>query len=502
MSEEILVRGSESVWGRILGRGAAALLVVAGATLYFGFNLSLVGAIVAAAGVALWLATDICGLRNNRRKRWVTDTGDGFTVADRAGQRDYRDEQVAGITLANTEKYSSGILKSVRHRVQLWIDEETAPTELDYVVRVGDSDPLAPLVNRWLESIKSRASAAMAQGGELVGDGWSLRSNVLAVTSGPTTGEIGFDDVVQMGVFGGQVCLWRRGDEEASLKLNPEGRNMPVLMQILGELLEGKEESPVAEEASAPQMGPLSESQGTGLGRVLFERRWRTARLVAAVAAAILGGLGVYVILSLDAPPIAIGLFVLAAILVLAAVRVPASVFRCHARGVFQSGLFGKRQMRYDEVETFTYKATRMFVEGSYTGTMFALKFSSPVTTISYNKKVKNIDEDLENLRDHIAGVIAGRMGEKFSAGESVEWTRFLTLRPDGIEFVPQGFLGRKERQFLPYGDIAGFEVKEGVFHLFAAGQSKSVMREQTSQTNFYPGFFLLSSMFEQPDSA
>ena len=77
-----------------------------------------------------------------------------------------------------------------------------------------------------------------------------------------------------------------------------------------------------------------------------------------------------------------------------------------------------------------------------------------------------------------------------------------MTLQPDGIEFVPQGFLGRKERQFLPYGDIAGFEVKEGVFHLFAAGQSKPIMREQTSQPNFYPGFFLLSSMFEQSDSA
>jgi hypothetical protein len=174
-------------------------------------------------------------------------------------------------------------------------------------------------------------------------------------------------------------------------------------------------------------------------------------------------------------------------------------VFRCHATGVFQSGLSGKRRIAYDEVESFTYSATRQFVNGVYQGTFLTLKFASPGVTINYNRQVKNVDKDLDSLRDHVAGVIAGRMGRQLAEGQPVVWTKNLTLQPDGIEFAPQGFLGRKARRFLPYGEVGSFDIRQGVFRLFSSAKPRVTVQEQVSAANFFPGYLLLTSMFTPP---
>ncbi len=500
MSDAILVRGFDSARGKIACRAAAVLLVGAGAVFYFGMELPPLAIIAVAAGGVLWVATDFYSLRSNRRKRWITDTGDGFIVADGAGQRPYRDDQLASIAISDTEKYSGGVRKSTRRRVLLWMEGESGLIELDFVVRAGTSDPIAPLVDRWLDNLKTRARTAMAQGGALHGDGWSLRSSGLSITSETTTAEVPVDQIAETGLFGGKFCLWRRGEEQASLQLDPDGRNVPVLMALVEELLEARQESSGGAEASDRQPVPAVEPGGTGLGRVLFERRSQGLTIAAAVAATICGALGVVMVTSPEVFALGVGLLILAGLFALGAWRAPSSVFRCHAQGVFQSGPTGKRQLRYDEVDTFTYSAVRQYVNGAYTGTTLALKLTAPGTTIDYNKSVKNVDEDLDNLRDHIASVIASRMGEQLSREEPVVWTKNLTLRPDGIEFAPQGFLGRKERQFLPYKEVSGFNLHEGVFHLWAGDEKKSVMQEQVSAPNFFPGFLLLCSIFKPPE--
>jgi hypothetical protein len=178
--------------------------------------------------------------------------------------------------------------------------------------------------------------------------------------------------------------------------------------------------------------------------------------------------------------------------------------FRCHEYGVHQSGLTGTRQLRYLEVASFSYAATRHFVNGSYTGTSFALSFD-PVAEragqrIAYRTQLPNSDDELDNLRDHISKVIAGRMARELNAGQPVAWTPNLRFVPEGLEFRPSGFFGRKEPFVLPYHEIANFELQQGVFHVWKRGGTKSVVQEPVSQPNFFPGFFLLLSMRDSGD--
>jgi len=80
-----------------------------------------------------------------------------------------------------------------------------------------------------------------------------------------------------------------------------------------------------------------------------------------------------------------------------------------------------------------------------------------------------------------------------------VSWTNNLQFLPNGIRYRPDGFLGRKESQLLTYADYGGYDLKQGVFYLFARGNKKHIATEQAAAENFYPGFFLLLMLLHEP---
>jgi hypothetical protein len=177
--------------------------------------------------------------------------------------------------------------------------------------------------------------------------------------------------------------------------------------------------------------------------------------------------------------------------------------FRCHERGVWQSQLFGQKTLRYTDVGSFQYGATRHYHNGVYTGTHLSLQFR-PISpdrgpTIKYGTTTRGDDDDLDGLRDFISRAIAARMLEQFNAGEPVQWTANLEFLPEGIRYRPEGFLGRKEAKLLPFADYGGYNMNQGVLFLFARGNSKYVVSEQASADNFFPGLFLLLLLLHQP---
>ena len=123
--------------------------------------------------------------------------------------------------------------------------------------------------------------------------------------------------------------------------------------------------------------------------------------------------------------------------------------------------------------------------------------FRSP--NISYGVRSKGDDDDLDSLRDHVSRIVAARMFEQFQAGRPVVWTSNLEFTPEGIRYRPSGFLGRKESQLLPFAEYGDYDLKQGVFHLFARGRTKPIMTEQLGAENFYPGYFLLLMLLHQP---
>jgi hypothetical protein len=489
MAQRVLVRGSDGTWWMIVLRVVALLLILAGLGLALhslGW-LAVLGAIVLAVNESL-------AYRLRAQRRWIEDTGDGFVVVDNLGERRIRDEQVDSITRHTTNNYSEGLLKSVTRDATLWAEGSDAPITMKNTINVGSTDPLGDLLDRVQEKLRLRAEEALERGGVVSGGFWSMVADQLAVHVGGVPRDVGVDELSAVDVFGDHICVWQRGQEEAFTKIPIGSRNAHLLWLLLQPRLSHREESASAEPPS------------DGLGRVLFERSSSILKsTLALLGGACLVPLG---LIMLFTPAFIGGLVMMAAgggLLFWGATSFRQR-FRCHEFGVYQSGLFGESRIRYGDVASFSYSATRHFTNGVYTGTNVAFGFQPlpgvNAAEITYSTSHRGGDDDLETLCNHISGVIAARMANDLAEGRTVAWTPNMTFRPDGIEYRPSGWIGRKDPVLLPYEQVHGFDMQQGTFYIWSKGEKNAVMQESVSEPNFFPGYFLLVRLFTPDEPA
>ena len=161
--------------------------------------------------------------------------------------------------------------------------------------------------------------------------------------------------------------------------------------------------------------------------------------------------------------------------------------------------LFGIQQLKFTDVKTFTYSAVRQFVKGVYAGTNFTLTFASfadgKLRKLTYARKLRNADADLDHLRDSVSQLISNRMAAEFGQGRAVVWTDGLRFLPEGLEYRASGFFGRKAPVLLPYSQILGHDANQGMFWMWAQGKKKPVVKENMALPNFFPGYLFLTRL-------
>lgn len=492
MSERLLVRGELSGWVHF-GRVAGLLAAVIGA----GLELAQIaetplGWILCGCGVAIWLTLEFVALKARLQRTYLTIQPDGFLVEDRSGQRVLRDEQATAVAFETKRNLSNGELSSTTRTFTVWAADRPEPVIMQNTLKVGVSDPLVEFINRLIGQLQTRFDADIDRGGSAVGEGWTLTRMGLSLGKQPYEEQIPLPEITAVEIFDGKMCIWRRGKDEAVAKLPLSGRNVFLLPHLVQPRLPERTDTGGGESAS-------------GLGRVLFER---SSSQVLTLGMIFLGGffglLGAPICLLMDEKDsfilgLCMGLGGLA--LLLGGIALRFSSFRCHERGVVKKNLFGEKTLRYADVGSFTYGATRHYHNGAYTGTHLNLSFKPAegvqASAISYFTTVQGQDDDLDELRDFISRAIAARMIERLQSNQPVVWTPNLEIHPSGIRYRPAGFFGKKEPIFLPFAQYGGHNLHEGHFHLFEQGKPKSVFNEPCSAENFFPGYFLLV-MLEQ----
>lgn len=410
------------------------------------------------------------------RRKWLEAGRDGFVVIDRLGRHEVGDGDVLQMAVESKKNFSQGLPSSITRRVRVWAGG--APIEMKHTWKLKGTDVFGSLVDRLAEGLYRRSAAALAAGGSVSGEGWELRRESLAF--GAETVPVA--DLSVVGFFDDHVCIWKRGASEAAFKVRAGAVNAILLERLLRDLLPGREGAPPAE----------------GLGRVLFERKpSRSSVVLIWICAVTALGIGAGFAAAGEAGPAA-GAWAAAAALGFWAWNRSGSLFRCHELGVMKRSRLGAAELRYEDVGVFQYGAVRLFVNGAYSGTNLTMSFlpRSGGKGIRYSASLQGSDDELEGLRDHVSKVVAGGLAKELEAGRPVKWTENLTLLPEGIQYRPAGFLGRKEPQVVPYAEVVNFGLEEGHFHLWVKGAPKSVIQEPVSQANFFPGFFLLSLLF------
>jgi hypothetical protein len=495
MDERILVRGELSGWVHV-GRVLAVLAAIAGIGL--GLEVAPRGWVVAAAGAVLSLIFEAVAWQARRLRIWLTLHPDGIELEDAGGHRAIHDSQVAAVALETKKNLANGEFYATTRKFRLWAEDQPEPVLMENKIKAGRADPLAGLIDRLLERLRRRMEDDLARGGTASGDGWHLSRTALTLGRPPSDQQLPLREITAIETFDGRMCIWQRGSDVAIAKLPLSGRNVHLLPALVRPFL------------TEPDAGATGST--TGLGRVLFERRPHRSTVLAAgiagVAMAAIGAgmAGTFVVRQNgDDGVFVAGLVLLSVgpVLALFSLWLAFASFRCHERGVWKATLLGQKTLRYDDIGSFQFSAVRHYHRGAYTGTQLTMRFR-PATPdrgppIRYTARIKGDDDDLDGLRDTISRIIAGRMYEELHAGRSVAWTSNLQFTPEGIRYRPSSLLGRKQAQLLPFAEYGGYDLKQGVFHLFARGRTRPIATEQAAAENFYPGFFLLLMLLHQP---
>jgi hypothetical protein len=448
---------------------------------FFGLGVLLA---VVAVGRGMWIAAG---------RMWIEDTDHGFVLTVSGVEHEFDDEEVLELAAKVTTRFANGHPKASVRKGTLRVDSPDfpQPVAFRYEWPLNREDPLIDLFDRLLNRLTKQAEKELARDGELAGSGWALTRDGLEFPLADETEVVRFDRMAAVDVVDGEVCVWASGEERPAFKVKLDTPNAPVLLQVLTKRL-----------AERP---PDDRDDPETLGRVIFERDTSHSKaamflgLLVAVALFLGGAAALYFYFTgrpNDRPPLvmAVLLHLFAAALAAALWFGRQNVLRCHARGVRRLKNGKATEMRYDEVKVFTYSATRNYHNGAYTGTVLSMQFEgTDGAKLEYTTTVRNADDALDNLREHVSRVVAAGMKRRLDAGKRVFWTDRATFEPDGIAVTGKsGLFGKGDDLFVEWADVADVGMEQGGFALFARGRSKPVYETPVSTPNFFPGFYLL----------
>jgi hypothetical protein len=235
----------------------------------------------------------------------------------------------------------------------------------------------------------------------------------------------------------------------------------------------------------------------TGMGRLLFERSRNENFLLGLVVSGIFGVLGTAMLADRTMKGAAVGPLAVALAVLFLGWVFGRDRFRCYERGL------SRRRARefsllYDEISELTYSATRVFVNGSYSGTKMKLRVRAQRGEIWCAAKVQVMDDRLVELRDQIAERIANKMLRDLRAGSPVPWMSGVVFLPEGLQFRRKiGF----PVEMLPYGEIRETRSDQGVFYLFSKTEPKAVISRPVDSTNFFPGYRVMAALQKETAS-
>ena len=501
MARPVLVKGSLSKVATSVLVGVGVLFVGAGVFMAVGSGQPLAGVFLGLPSVLCFAAAGLVYFLRVRGRIFLEVLPDGFVVSDRRGEAEYDDEDVRAMSTELKQALSNGVATGVRRRATLQVAREggVRTVELDYTFPLQRADPLAELFERLQEVLLARFREQIATGRKVAGQGWHLDQEGLSIDEGSDERRYAYDELAAVSVVDGKVSVWERGRAEATIKVPVKSPNAWALVSLLNDRL---------------PRGDAAEDLGDGMGRVIFERNksWSMVATVIAYVIAIglvLAGMLVAVVgvaLVQEVGPLVVGLGMIAvgALFAVAAYFNRVNIFRAHSLGVTRITATGRKELRYDEVGAFTWQATRHYYNGAYTGTSMKLAFAprsgadgSPLT---FGMTIKGNDEEIDNLRDFIAQIIAGRWLAALQEGRSITWTATSTFHPDGLEHK-KGWLKGGGTQVIPYSAVLNHNFKEGWLYLFGAASTKPLVQEQVNQANFFPGLALLMLILNQGGS-
>jgi hypothetical protein len=495
MHEAVLIKGNKSIRGTIFV-AMAGLVALGAGVLVLWVAKPVPAAMLVLTGLVICKAASIGHAVNVRRRVYLEIDDGGFRVRDRHGEVDYCDEDVSALAVDVEQVCANGTIIAIRRRATLQVAGITdAVIQMDYTFPPGENaDPLGELFGRLRAMLLARFREQVANGRQVAGEGWSLADEMLVICRGDTQERHRCGDLAAVNLVEHQVYVWERGTAEPVLRVPLTTLNAWALAALLQERL------PV-------DAAHEDERVADGLGRIIFDRdkSWSPAVVVAAVLVALGLASGGIALISLGVLQhlngmltVGVGMALLAGAIATLTLCYHVNILRVHSLGVTRTTVFGTRDIRYAEVGKFTWSGVRQFVHGVYTGTTLQIALEPLPGTLApavhCELTHQGSDQELDGLRDGIAGTIANRWLAELQDGAAVPWTGNSVFRHAGLEHRKGWF---RARRLIAYGKLLRWEVRGGWLYVYGP-EGKTLVQEQCKQTNFFPGLALLQSIMHE----
>jgi hypothetical protein len=391
-------------------------------------------------------------------------------------------DEVKSLACRQREQLENGVRKGLWRRLTVVTAAESF--SFVHVALDGEPDLAGEFIGVAIDRLAERAHNALGSGATaLEGKGWRLDGSGLSV-AGRTPAPL--SELVHVALFDERVKVWQRSQVRPLLALSAASANALVLRTLLERVLSA---TGTAQAPSDP-------------GRLFFTRRPAGGALLMAVAGALsLAGIGFGVALlvagdvAIGAAAAAAGVALLGATLVFA----PIAVDCCEGRLVRRT-LLRARELHFREIERLRYSATRQYYNGVYTGTTYDLKVwpAAGSRGARLTSSRRGTDDDLEWLRDEIAGLVAERLVAAVARDGAVDWAAGARFTRDSLHFRRRRLLGKGEPMVARYDSGLTYSITDGVFHLFLPDEPKSVLDVSCREPNFYPGMIALGRLVGQ----
>ncbi len=185
------------------------------------------------------------------------------------------------------------------------------------------------------------------------------------------------------------------------------------------------------------------------------------------------------------------------------------TVWNLHERGAVAVRRGRSNLMLYEDVDELTFKTTRLFVKGSYSGTTQEVTLRSytpgrePIEfQHQYHEKTGvatdfNETNEIHGVCDHIAALLAERMARQLEQGQAVAWGDRVTLHPWGIEIAKRMWAASQQ---IEWDRLDRLNLEEGVLRLWAKDESKPCLQLKAEEKNFFPGYRLVAAQVMSND--
>lgn len=160
-----------------------------------------------------------------------------------------------------------------------------------------------------------------------------------------------------------------------------------------------------------------------------------------------------------------------------------------HTDGFASETMFGRKELSFEDLESFAYHAVKQSVNFIPVGTYYTLKFVfSNGQKLKFGNRFGHMEALSGDLIRLTTTVLLPKLSRRFDAGETLDFGTIKVSRSEGIS-IKKLFKWKT----IPWNNLSSFKLEKGVLYVFEVGQKF----DTGTSIAFIPNAFVLAAMLD-----